>query len=188
MKNSFPFRLFLTALLAVGVVSPALAKKKEKKAEVAPSAVGERMRHLSDEDRRLLDSLSKHQKELILKGKIEEGFNSWMVKMALGEPYYATEHHPVYTDYEEVWLYTKPDITNDVKEEQIIDRSTQWPTIHRTTRKKSCMVGDFFVLWDRGVVQEIHHSKDKRVFGSCTLETSEAYLPIVDGKPVEPKK
>ncbi|MDO8519098.1 MAG: hypothetical protein Q7T11_02915, partial [Deltaproteobacteria bacterium] len=79
------------------------------------------------------------------------------------------------------------DVVNDVTENRIFDRQTNWPTIHRVTKKKSCNISDFFVLWDRGVVQAIHRESTPQVHGSCTIETEEAFLPIVDGKPVEPR-
>lgn len=152
----------------------------------SPAAVQARINALSEDNKRLYDSLSKEQKETILKGKVDAGFNEWMIKLAVGDPYYGTEHHPIYVDYEQVWLYTKPEIKNDVKEEQITDPQTHWPTLHRTIKKESCMVGDYFLLFDRGVVDKIVPESGRKVYGSCTVETSEAYLPIVNGKPVQP--
>lgn len=190
-KNYSLFLFFVIAVLFIS--APVLAKKKKQtlsnsQLQSATTAVSQRIAHLSADDKRKFDDLSKEQQESMKQGKIEKGFNAWMVKLALGEPYYGTEHHPIFTDYEEVWLYTKPEITNDVKEERIIDLQTNWPTLHRTTRKKTCAIGDFFVLWDRGIVENVHPANDKKVYGSCTIQTEEAFLPIVDGKPVEPKK
>ncbi len=209
MKNSTRIFTLITAL-AVGIsafavstlwVSPAWAKKKKKEEETpAPQSqttttttsgaqlAQNRVNALSGDDRRQFDDLSPEQKSLILAGKVDIGFNEWMVKLALGEPFYGTEHHPIYQDYEQVWLYTKQESTNNVTEEQIIDPQTNWPTIHRKTSTKRCTVGDFFILYDRGVVDKIAPDPEKKIYGSCTIETSEAYLPIVNGKPVEPKK
>ena len=86
-----------------------------------------------------------------------------------------------------MWFYTKKEVKNDRKENRIIDPQTNWPTIHRVETTKTCVIGDFFVLWDRGVVQAIHPDPAPKVYGTCTIETQEAFLPIVDGKPVEPK-
>ena len=169
---------------------PSLAKKKKETEEAKSSSsivVGSRLDNLSAEDKRKFEALSDDQQKAIRNGKIQKGFNEWMVELTLGRPYYATEHHPVFVDYEQVWLYAKPEIKNDVQEERIIDFQTNWPTLHRKTRTQKCLVGDFFVLWDRGVVDDIVSEKERKVFGSCTVETSEAFLPIVDGKPVEPK-
>jgi len=173
------------------IASPALAKKKRKKKAKPPAVqteVQKRISNLSTEDKRLYNALSNSQQKKISKGKIAKGFNTWMVKLTLGDPVYGTEHHPIYTDYEEVWLYAKPEVSEHVREEKIFDQLTRWPTIHRTTRKKTCMIGDFFLLWDRGIVEKIVPTKTRKPYGSCTIETSEAFLPIVNGKAVEPKR
>ncbi len=193
---------FILITVALCLSTPAHAKKK-KEAPVPPpqnqsttttnnpvsstKAVQARINALSEDNKRQYDSLSKEQKDTILKGKVDIGFNEWMIKLAIGDPYYGTEHHPIYVDYEQVWLYTKPEIKNEIKEEQITDSQTHWPTIHRTVKKESCMIGDYFLLFDRGVVEKIVPEEGRKVYGSCTVETSEAYLPIVNGKPVEPK-
>lgn len=190
MKYIGPILLTLIITL-IFAPTPAHAKKKKKqpKAEtqIEKSAVLQRMGNLSPDDLRRFDSLSQHQKDLIVKGRIETGFNEWMVRLAVGEPFYRSEHHPVYTDYEEVWLYTRPDVRATVREERIFDRQTNWPSVHRVTRRETCAVGYYFLLWDRGVIQGINPVRDKKVYGSCTIETQEAFLPIVDGRPVEPK-
>ncbi len=182
-------------VLSLCLLAPtAHAKKKDKPIDNAPvttasrNSASYRVAHLSSDDQRQFDSLSQEQKDKISHGEIDKGFNEWMVKLALGDPFYATEHHPVFVDYEQVWLYTKPDVNHEVSEEKIIDRQTNWPTVHRKTRTKTCMITDYFVLWDRGVVDSISPAKDKKVQGSCTIETEEAFLPIVDGKPVEAPK
>lgn len=184
-------KYFIFILLSFFIISaPAFAKKSKNKPAPPPavtSPAAERLNLLSEDDKRKFDALSDDQKEKIRKGQIDEGFNEWMVELALGKPFYATEHHPKFVDYEQVWLYTKPEVTQDVTENQIFDRQTNWPTIHRVTHKKTCNVSDFFVLWDRGVVQEVRHEPAPQVHGSCTIETQEAFLPIVNGKPVEPK-
>lgn len=185
------FSFFLVLLLSMAFIAmPADAKKKKKKRkqkEVIAKIVATRINAMNAEDKRRFDSLSKKQRSKILKGKINKGFNAWMVKLARGEPFYATEHHPTYKDYEEVWLYVKPDIDEKIDEERIIDPQTNWPTLHRKVRKKVCYVSDFFVLWDRGVVEEYFSAKERKQYGSCVIETQEAFLPIVDGKPVEPR-
>lgn len=188
-KLHFLFSLFLV-LCFIG--SPALAKKKKDKKETTKqtqqiSAVDQRINSLSGEDRRRFDSLSKDQQKLIRDGKIDRGFNEWMVELAFGKPYYGTEHHPVFVDYEQVWLYTKNRINETKQEKQITDPQTNWPTIHRITTKESCQVGDFFVLWDRGVVVKTTQDTSGKTYGTCTLSTQEAFLPIVNGKVVEPK-
>ena len=169
---------------------PALAKKSKNKSPPVAAVISPitgRLNSLNPDDKRKFEALSDEQREKIKKGEIDKGFNAWMVKLALGEPFYGTEHHPKFVDYEEVWLYTRPQVNQDVSEKRIIDSQTNWPTLHRTTRKKTCNVSDFFVLWDRGVVQDIHKETHPQVHGSCVIETEKAYLPIVDGKPVEPK-
>lgn len=202
IQNKF-FLILVAAsfLLPTGVQAK---KKKDKEAEPqkqssavltenaasSPATVQARINALSEEEKRLFDSLSKEQKEVILKGKVDIGFNEWMIKLAVGEPYYGTEHHPVFVDYEQVWLFTKPERTEERKE--VMDPNSSWPTLHRTIKIKSCTVGDYFLLFDRGVVEKIIPETTRKVYGSCTIETSEAFLPIVNGrvsdpKPVEPK-
>lgn len=192
------FIVFLA--LGISFNSPvALAKKKDEKAkdprsptskiETDNKEVASRISVLSPEDRRLFDSLSEDQKKSILKGKVDIGFNEWMIELAVGSPFYGTEHHPVFVDYEQVWLYTKPEVKNQVREEKILDsQNKNWPTIHRTTRTETCNIADYFLLFDRGVVEKIVPATERKVHGSCTIETTDAYLPIVDGKPVEIRK
>lgn len=186
IKNKAVLVTSLVIILCV-LVSPAHARKKKNnsKEPVAASEVESRINNLNPDDKRKFEALSAEQQKLIRSGKIDQGFNAWMVELALGKPFYGTEHHPIFTDYAEVWLYTRPEITQDKTENKIIDSQTNWPTIHRITKIKVCTVGDFFVLWDRGVVQKITPA-DAKTQGKCTLETKEAFLPIVDGKPVEP--
>lgn len=192
----------IIVFVALGIfLSPptALAKKKDNKSkevysekktfETDNKEVQGRMDSLSGEDRRLFDSLSEAQKKSILKGKVDIGFNEWMIKLAVGDPFYGTEHHPIFVDYEQVWLYTRPEVKNQVREEKILDsQNNNWPTIHRSTRTETCNIADYFLLFDRGVVERIVPANERKVHGSCTIETTEAYLPIVDGKPVEIKK
>lgn len=181
------FILFLASIILISPPADAKRKKKTKPTKAENAEVQKRIDNFTEEDKRLLDSLSKSQKKKILKGEIDEGFNAWMVKLALGKPFYGTEHHPVYTDYEEVWLYTKPDVREQATERRIIDRQTNWPTLHRKVRTETCTIGDFFILWDRGVVQKVTKATERKVHGSCTIRTREEFLPIVDGKPVYPK-
>jgi len=188
-------------LIFVLIPSITFAKKKKKEEETASNnthttsitannqaaQAQARVNSLTGDSRRDYDALSDEQKSKIQQGQIDLGFNEWMVKLALGEPFYASEHHPVYVDYQQVWLYTKKEIIDSKMENQIIDPQTNWPTVHRVTNRKTCTVGDFFVLWDRGVVEKVTTDPEKKIFGSCTMESSEAFLPIVNGVPVEPK-
>ncbi|MBX7148339.1 hypothetical protein K1X76_04585 [bacterium] len=185
-------------IIGLTLVSPlAFAKKKTNpsSAQATPipgtnaklAALQYRLNNMSPDDKRLFDALTDDQQRDIKAGKVSKGFNEWMVKLSWGEPFYATEHHPIYVDYEQVWLYTKIEKSNDVSEEKIIDPTNNWPTIHRKTKTKSCTLGDTFVLWDRGVVDDIKPANDRQIYGKCTIETSEAFLPIVNGVPVEPK-
>ena len=185
-------KYFMIAIVFFLLLPPGAlyAKKSKKNSKMPPAgvlAINRRFDLLTDEDKRKYDALSDEQKQTIMSGKIGLGFNEWMVELALGKPFYATEHHPVFVDFKQVWLYTRPLVTEDVSEDRIFDRPTNWPTLHRMTHKKTCNVSDFFVLWDRGVVQEVHKEIHPQVHGSCTIETEEAFLPIVNGKPVEPK-
>lgn len=154
------------------------AKKSSKQKFVNP-----RVQNLSAEDQEMFSALTKKQQSHISEGKVETGYNAWMVTLALGEPYYKSENHPVYKDYEEVWLYTRNDIQEDKNEEKIIDPVNNWPSIHKSTRTKTCQVGDFFLLYDRGVVDKIVKDTSGKTYGSCTITTSEEFIPIVDGKP-----
>lgn len=140
---------------------------------------------LSPEDKRKFDALSTKQQKLIKKGKIKPGFNAWMVEMAMGQPYFKTEHHPYYKDFEEVWLYTKKEIDVDIKETKIQDPQTNWPMIHRKTTRNVCTVGEKFVLWDRGVVDKLVKAPSRQIYGPCHTENIEEFLPIVDGKVIE---
>ena len=186
----FSFFLLTLSLLSFGFADQADAKRKKKKRKSKTvqtlNQAEIRINNLSADEQRMFGDLTKKQQKLIKKQEIAPGFNAWMVKLALGEPFYASEHHPVYTDYEEVWLYTREDKTRQVSENKIFDRQTNWPSIHRRITTKTCQIGDFFILWDRGIVIKEKRAESK-VHGSCTIESSEAILPIVDGKPVEPK-
>ena len=173
----------LFTFIFVFLFVPFLQAKKSDPVK-GDAKVTNRINSLSPDDKRQFDALSSEQKKKILDGHIDIGFNEWMVKLAWGDPYYGTEHHPIYKDYEQVWLYTKPDVEEKVKEETI--NQNGWPTIHRTTETKTCQVGQYFLLWDRGVVDKIITLTDKQVYGTCTIKTQQAYLPIVNGKPVQP--
>lgn len=172
--------ILLGVTLSLAIAPAVWAKKKPKTDSVSASLVQSRVDALSSEDQRKFDSLSQEQKDKIARGEIEPGFNEWMVETALGKPFFATEHHPVFTDFQQVWLYTKPEVIETVNEETIIDPQTNWPTVHRKTTKKTCNISDYFVLWDRGVVQDIRKATERSVHGSCTIENQEAFLPIVD--------
>lgn len=175
---------FLLFFLASG---PALAKKNKTKNDHT-NTVNPRLQNMTTEDKDLFNELTKKQQNMIRESKIEEGFNAWMVKLALGEPYYNTEHHPVYVNYEQVWLYTKDQVDETKTENQILDPVTNWPSVHRYKKKKTCTVGDFFILFDRGVVDKIIGDDSKKIYGSCHIETQEEFLPIVNGKVVENPK
>jgi hypothetical protein len=175
----------LFVLILFGTAGLVQAKKKDK---IATKLVNPRVTALTNEDAETYKQLTKKQQGLIEQGKIEVGFNAWMVKLALGEPYYNTEHHPIYKDYEEVWLYTKKRIEKDANENKIIDPTNNWPSVHRITYLKICLVGDFFLLYDRGVVDKIIKDTSEKIYGSCTVETTEEFLPIIDGKPKENPK
>lgn len=174
--------VFLILFLSFCIVLPVYAKKSPKQAN---GFINPRIQSMSTEDRELFDSLPKNQQKKLQSGKIEEGYNAWMAKIALGDPYYTSEHHPVYVDYEEVWLYAKPEIEKDVDEKKITDPQTQWPTVYRKTTTKTCQIGDFFLLFDRGVIKKVIKDDSKKIYGNCVIETTEEFLPIVDGKPVE---
>ncbi|MBF0105357.1 MAG: hypothetical protein HQM16_08535 [Deltaproteobacteria bacterium] len=170
--------IIICSLLTLALpVSDGIAKKRGKDRHENP-----RLLNLNAEEKEMFDSLTKKQQKNLQEGKIETGYNAWMVKKALGEPYYTSEHHPVFTDYEEVWLYTKEVIDKQYEENKIMDPQTNWPTIHKFTRIKTCTQGDFFLLYDRGVVDKIVRDTSTKIYGSCTITTSEEFLPIVDGK------
>ncbi len=173
MKNIIRILLILSF-----ATTPAFAKNKDV-------AQNPRVAALAGEDLEMFNGLDSKQQDNIRKGVIEPGYNAWMVKLAIGEPFYRSEHHAIYKDYEEVWLYTKLKEEKNKSEENIIDTVTNWPSIHRVTRTKSCKVGDFFILFDRGVVDKITPEPSEKVYGSCEISTTEEFIPIVDGKPKE---
>lgn len=154
-----------------------MAKRKKSKSSSNP-----RLTHMSSEDKELFKALTKSQQKDLQDQKVREGYNEWMVSKAFGEPYYKSEHHPVYKDYEQVWLFVREEVTTKNFENEIIDPQTNWPTVHKKKWKKTCKIGDFFVLFDRGVVKKIVKDKSKKVYGSCQIRTSEEYIPIVDRK------
>lgn len=171
-------KISLVLILALTMNSPIVHAKKKSKTKFE----NPRMKYLSGENQEMFDALSKKQQKNIRAGKIETGYNAWMVELAKGKPYYKSEHHPVFTDYEQVWLYTQDKVDRHHTEKRIIDPQTNWPTIHKYTRIKTCTVGDYFVLFDRGVVEKIIKDKSEKTYGSCTISTQEEFLPIVDGK------
>lgn len=151
----------------------AFAKKKNEKTE------NPRIPSLHGENLEMYDALTVQQKKMISAQKVELGYNEWMAELALGEPYYKSEHHPVYKDYEQVWLYTKSKIDEAMNEEKIIDPQTNWPTQHRLIKIKTCLIGDFFLLFDRGVIEKIVPDHSSKRYGSCTIETREEFIPII---------
>lgn len=169
----------LCLVICIALFSPALSFAKRKKSAKVDNP---RLSTMSPEDKELFNALTKDQKKDLENQKIKTGYNEWMVTMALGAPYYKSEHHPVYKDYEQVWLYVEEQVTTKNFENEIIDPQTNWPTVHKKKWKKTCKVGDFFVLFDRGVVKKIVPDKSKKVYGSCQIRTSEEYIPIVDRK------
>ncbi|HLD45810.1 MAG TPA: hypothetical protein VJC18_10275, partial [bacterium] len=54
-----------------------------------------RVQNMSGEDREMFGSLTAKQQKDIRESRIRTGYNAWMVKLALGNPFYNTEHHPV---------------------------------------------------------------------------------------------
>jgi hypothetical protein len=180
-KKSFLIIFLLVTTLTFSF--SALAKKKKKNDE----SIGgnPRLQNLSKEDKFKFDYLTKEQQNLIENQMIDKGFNKWMVELAIGEPYYATEHHPTYKNYEEVWLYTRPDIKTTVKERDFLDPRSNWPSLHRITITKTCNVNDFFILFDRGVIESIKKAETEAVQGSCRVNKQEAFLPLVNGRPLK---
>ena len=171
-KNIILFFLTLTLFFSATVMA--------RSSQTSSANSNPRTANLSGEDKEMFKSLTDKQQKNIIAGKIEVGYNAWMVTLAVGEPYYKSEHHPVYVNYEQVWLYTRKDEDKEVKEEKIIDPETNWPSTHRYVRTKTCQVGAFFVLFDRGVVEEIVKDKSNKTYGSCKITTHEEFIPIVD--------
>lgn len=163
------------------------AKKNKEEKSKKQDTTNPRLKYLSAEDQELFGELTKKQQKLISQMKIEEGFNAKMVVWALGEPFYNTEHL-IYPEYEQVWLYTKEDRKEKTTENKIIDPVNNWPSIHRVKTTESCTIGDFFVLFDRAVVDKIVKDTSGKRYGSCRFETVEEFLPIVDGKVKENPK
>lgn len=176
----------LSVLLMILFLHSGLASAKASKHDDTQTS-NPRLKNLSTEDHELFNALTKKQQKMLESGKVEDGYNEWMVKLALGEPYYATEHSPVFVDYEMVWLYTKPKVEETATEEKIIDPQTNWPTVHRTKHIRTCTIGDFFLLFDRGVIQKTVPDTSNKVYGTCVEENTEEFLPIVNGKPIERK-
>ena len=116
----------ISLFLAFFVCANVSAKKKKK----SKKFVNPRIQNMSQEDQELFDQLTSKQKKNISKGKVEVGYNAWMVKKALGDPYYNTEHHPKYTDYEQVWLYTKNEVEESITENKIHDPVNNLSLIH----------------------------------------------------------
>jgi len=124
-----------------------------------------RVQNMSGEDREMFGSLTAKQQKDIRESRIRTGYN-----------------HPVYSDYEQVWLYTKTQEDKKVTEDEIIDPVTNWPSLHRYVWAKTCQEGDFFVLFDRGVVEKIVPDTSRKVYGSCNIKTHEEFIPIVNEK------
>lgn len=186
MKKS---KIFLVTLLALSffVSAQVMAKKDKEEKSKNQETVNPRLKYMSAEDQELFNELTNKQQKLIGQMKIEEGFNAKMVLWALGEPFYNTEHL-IYPEYEQVWLYTKEDRKEKTTENKIMDPVNNWPSIHRVKNMESCTIGDFFVLFDRAVVDKIVKDTSGKRYGSCRLETVEEFLPIVDGKVKENPK
>lgn len=191
-KQSFIFfgKILLVFVLVFCLGASFDAQAKSKKRVVSQknlkAAFNARLyKDPSSDDYRRYRALTKKQQKALLKGQPKKGFNQWMVRATWGEPYYATEHHPIYKDYEEVWLYVKPRVTQKKTEKKIHNPGDNWPTLHRTVVTTRCQIGDYFILWDRGVVNKIKKDKSEQVHGSCVQKTDQAFIPIVNGKPIE---
>lgn len=167
------FVLVVCAALVFFATGDSVAKKQKEKTE------NPRLSSLSGENLEMYEALTNQQKKMLSEQKVELGYNEWMTELSLGTPYYKSEHHPIYKDYEQVWLYTKNDINETVNEEKIIDPQTNWPTEYRLIRIKTCLIGDFFLLFDRGVIEKIVPDDSGKRYGSCTIETREEFIPIV---------
>lgn len=137
------------------------------------------MQNLTGENRELYQSLNPEQKQDLRSGKIRIGYNEWMVRMAVGEPFFRTVQNTVKKKQEDVWMYTRKIEDKRVSETKIIDSQTGWPSVRRVTQTKTCVVGDFFVVFDRGVVTKISDADDKKVYGPCQINTTEEITPIV---------
>lgn len=101
-----------------------------------------------------------------------------------GQPYYQTEHYSNRPG-EQVWLYTKKETQKQVDEKQIVDDKTGWLTLYRKTVVRTCEVGDIFVQISQGVVKSIIPAKVNTTYGPCSIETTEEFLPIVNGVPAK---
>lgn len=134
-------------------------------------------KNLSGENRDLYNALSKDQKEDLRSGKIRSGYNEWMVRMAVGEPFFKTVQNPRAKKEEIVWIYTRRIESSKQSESRIIDPVSGWPSIRRVTEKKTCEVGDFFVVFDRGVVTRVSPGDSKKVYGPCKIESTEEIIP-----------
>jgi hypothetical protein len=190
-----PFRanwiagLLIAMMLATSVVGSAAARSQSRKSHGKFPAKGNpRIAAMSAADRELFQGLTEEQKNNLKEGRIVEGYNEWMVTMALGKPFYKSEHHPTHKNYEQIWLYTKKIDDKKIKEDRIIDPQTRWPSVQRITKVKTCTVGDFFVLFDRSVVVKTVPDDSNKVYGTCLVSTTEEVLPIVKGKVIENKK
>ncbi len=187
--------LIFASLCFCLLIPSAYAKKKKEKVESkTPQIVAEqplqnpRLAQLSSDNLAMFNALSKDQQDNIRQQKVETGYNAWMTELALGTPYYKSEHHPEFVDYEQVWLYTADDVTQTIQENDIIDPVNQWPSLHRFTTTKTCKIGDKFVLFDRGVIAKITPDSSKKTYGSCIITTSEEFIPKTPSVDVVPQK
>lgn len=178
-------------LVSMTSSNPALARYQDRKSSASSKNSAKenpRIKAMSADDKELFAELTEEQRKNLREGRVEEGYNEWMVMLALGKPFYKSENHPTHKNYEQIWLYSKKIDERKVKEDRLIDPQTRWPSVRRVTRIKTCTVGDFFVLFDRGVVVKTIADDKNKVYGTCQISTTEEMLPIVKGKVVENKK
>lgn len=145
-------------------------------------AANPRLKKLTPQDREMFESLSKEQQKNIQAQKVQEGYNAWMVELALGEPRFKSDQHPQYTNHEQVWLYTKDDVKVTSSERHFVNPENNWPSIEKVTITKTCKVGDFFLMFDRGVVTKITKANPKEVHGTCHINTVKEIIPVVNDK------
>lgn len=115
---------------------------------------------------------------------IKPGLKEQQVLTARGQPYYQTENYTT-RHGEQVWLYTKSKAQKTVNEKKIMDEKTHWLTLYRKTTERTCQVGDIFVEMSQGIVHSVMPANENMAYGPCVIETTEEFLPIVNGKPTE---
>lgn len=121
-----------------------------------------------------LDSATRNR---VYQGQIQIGDPSWLVEVALGRPYYQTNHYANQPGLEEVWLYTKKQESTKVSQMDATHPEQDWPVTKKVTVNKVCETSERYVRFRYQKVIEISPANPPMPIGTCSERIVEEYIP-----------